>query len=260
MHVLPLQSGIIYGIVRSRRLKSSLGINLSPTDQKLCSFNCVYCHYGCTEILTDSVIRYEERFPTPKQVEDALRERLQTTTEIPLYITFSGNGEPSMHTEFVEIVDRVIQVKNDLVPEVKTAILSNSSTAHIPEIRDAILKLDTPIMKLDAGDVSTFRQVNRPARGVHYDKLTEALAGMAGITIQTCLFTGSVSNSEEPHIASWIAQIARIDPREVQVYTVDRPPADSGIQPVPPERLAGIVERATLATGIPVRLFGPRQV
>jgi len=260
MDVLPLQQNIVYGIVRSRRLKSSLGINLCPTDQKLCSFNCVYCHYGCTEILTNSAIRYEDRFPTPKQVEDALKERLQTMPEKPLYITFSGNGEPSMHPDFADIVDRVIQLRNELVPEVKTAILSNSSTAHIPEIREAILKLDMPIMKLDAGDVSMFRQVNRSAKGVHYDKLTEGLAAMKGITLQTCFFTGSVSNAEDPHISSWIAQISWIRPREVQIYTVDRPPADAGIQPVPQERLDAILDKAIRATGMAVRLYGPRQV
>ena len=103
MRVLPLQKGIIYGIVRSRRLKSSLGINLSPTDKKLCSFNCVYCHYGFTDILSIRGEEHRSVVPTPQMVEDALRERLTTMDETPLFITFSGNGEPAAHPDFPEM-------------------------------------------------------------------------------------------------------------------------------------------------------------
>jgi wyosine [tRNA(Phe)-imidazoG37] synthetase (radical SAM superfamily) len=259
MRVLALQSGIIYGIVRSRRLKSSLGINLSPTTQKLCSFNCVYCHYGFTDILRSTADSHLRLFPSPQAVEDALRTRLLSMEEKPLYITFSGNGEPAMHPEFPKIVDQVIQVRNELVPGVKTAILSNGSTAHIPEIQDAILRLDVPIMKLDAGDLATFRKVNRPAKGVEYDVMTEALVDMPGIILQTCLFTGSISNSDAAQIDSWITQIKRIRPREVQVYTIDRPPADSGLQPVAKERMGAIVKQANEKTGVPIKLFGPRK-
>ena len=258
MQVLPLQPGIIYGIVRSRRLKSSLGINLSPTSKKLCSFNCVYCHYGFTDILRSSAEGYQDLFPSAQDVEDALRHRLATMEERPLYITFSGNGEPAMHPDFPKIVDRVIRVRDELVPDVKTAILSNGSTAHIPEIREAILKLDVPIMKLDAGDVDTFRRVNRPARGIDYNVMIETFADMPGIILQTCLFTGSISNSERTQIQNWINQIGKIRPKEVQVYTVDRPPADSGLQRVPQNRMEEIVKEAMTGSGVPVRLFGPR--
>jgi wyosine [tRNA(Phe)-imidazoG37] synthetase (radical SAM superfamily) len=259
MRVLPLQSGIIYGIVRSRRLKSSLGINLSPTTQKLCSFNCAYCHYGFTDILRSTGEGYPNLFPGPQAVENALRHRLETMEELPLYITFSGNGEPAMHPDFPEIVDRVIRVRDELVPEVKTAILSNGSNAHIPEIREAILRLDVPIMKLDAGDFATFRKVNRPAKSVDFNVMTEAFANMPGIILQTCLFSGSISNSETEHVNSWIAQIEKIRPKEVQVYTVDRPPADSGLNTIPRERMEAIVTQANEETGVAVRLFGPRK-
>ena len=259
MRVLPLQKGIIYGIVRSRRLKSSLGINLSPTNKKLCSFNCVYCHYGFTDILSIRGEGHRAVVPTPQMVEDALRDQLATMDETPLYITFSGNGEPAAHPDFPEMVDRVIRVRDELVPEVNTAILSNGSTAHIPEIREAILRLDEPIMKLDAGDKETFLKTNRPAKGVDFQQIVDAYCNMPGITIQTCLFTGSISNSEDHQIDAWIKQVELIQPKEVQVYTVDRPPADSGLIPVPQERMHEIVDRATSQTNNPVVLYGPRQ-
>ncbi len=259
MRVYDLKTGIIYGLVRSRRLKSSMGINLSPTRFKLCSFNCQYCHYGFTKVVTDSSAGYEDHFPTPQDVESALTDALKSFPETPLYITFSGNGEPSMHPDFPEIVDRVNRIRDAQAPSVKTAILSNSTTAHVPEIRDTILKLDASIMKLDAGDPETFRKVNRPAKGVDFNRLTAALAIMPNIIIQTCLLSGSITNSDDPQIDVWIEQISRIRPKEVQVYTVDRPPADSGLVPVPIERMQAIVERATAETGIPVVLYGPRE-
>ena len=164
-----------------------------------------------------------------------------------------------MHPEFPEIVGRVIAVRDRMVPDVKTAILSNSTTAHIPEVREAILRLDFPIMKLDAGDVTTFMKVNRPAKGVDFEVMITSMADMPGITLQTCLFAGSMSNSEDEQIDSWIKQLKRIQPREVQVYTVDRPPADSGLVAVKPERLEAIVEKASNQSGVPVKLFGPRR-
>lgn len=259
MRVYDLKTGIIYGLVRSRRLRSSLGINLSPTQFKLCSFNCQYCHYGFSKVVTESCDGYEEHFPTPEDVEAALTHALKTFEETPLYITFSGNGEPSMHPDFPEIVDRVKRIRDAQAPSVKTAILSNSSTAHIPEVRDAILRLDVPIMKLDAGDPVTFRKVNRPAKGVDFERLVSALAAMPDITIQTCLLSGSISNSDDPQIDAWIEQISRIRPKEVQVYTVDRPPADSGLVPVPHDRMTEIVERANRESGISVVLYGFRR-
>ncbi len=259
MRVYDLKTGIIYGLVRSRRLKSSMGINLSPCDFKLCSFSCQYCHYGFTNVVSTLCSGYEEHFPTPNQVEDAVIDALDTFQETPLYITFSGNGEPSMHPDFPEIVDRVNRIRDAHAPSVKTAILSNSTTVHIPETREAILKLDAPIMKLDAGDPETFRKVNRPAKGVEFDRLVSALAAMQNIIIQTCLLSGSITNSDDPQIDSWIEQISQIRPKEVQVYTVDRPPADSGLIPVPKERMQAIVGRASSETGIPVTFFGPRE-
>jgi wyosine [tRNA(Phe)-imidazoG37] synthetase (radical SAM superfamily) len=259
MQVLPLQKGIIYGIVRSRRLKSSLGINLSPTEFKLCSFNCVYCHYGFTEVQRTTAEGYRDQFPAPQDVEEALWDALRTFTETPLYITFSGNGEPSMHPDFPDIVDRVINVRNKHNADIQTAILSNSTTAHIPEARQAILKLDLPIMKLDAGDRETFQQVNRPAKDIDLDTIIESLANMPDITLQSCLVQGSVSNSQNHQIDNWIDQIAHIHPREVQAYTLDRPPADSGLVPVPHRRMEHIVQLASERSGVPVTLFGPRQ-
>jgi wyosine [tRNA(Phe)-imidazoG37] synthetase (radical SAM superfamily) len=192
-------------------------------------------------------------------VERALKHALQTFQETPLYITFSGNGEPSMHPDFPDIVDRVNRIRTAEAPSVKTAILSNSSTAHIREVRDAILRLDVPIMKLDAGDPETFRKVNRPAEGVDFERLASALATMPNITIQTCLLSGSISNSDDPQIDAWIEQISRIRPKEVQVYTVDRPPADSGLVPVSQDRMTAIVDRANRESGVPVVLYGPRR-
>ena len=110
--VLGLQKGIIYGPVGSRRLGRSLGLNLSPTAYKVCSFNCVYCHYGWTKDLTSDLSTYTKDLPTPQAVEEALERTLATLDPPPQYITFSGNGEPTLHPDFEEIVDRVRAVRD----------------------------------------------------------------------------------------------------------------------------------------------------
>ena len=120
--VLGLQKGIIYGPVGSRRLGRSLGINLSPTAYKVCSFNCVYCHYGWTKDLTSDLKAYAEDLPNPKAVEDELRAALVRLEPPPQYITFSGNGEPTLHPAFEEIVARVAVVRDENAPDALVAL------------------------------------------------------------------------------------------------------------------------------------------
>ena len=149
--VLELQKGIIYGPVSSRRLGRSLGINLSPTARKVCSFNCVYCHYGWTKVLTSDLSAYIDDLPAPKAVEKALEETLRTLDPPPQYITFSGNGEPTLHPDFEEIVDRVRVVRDRTGTQADIAILSNSTGLANQSVLRGLASLDVRIMKLDAG-------------------------------------------------------------------------------------------------------------
>ena len=129
MTMLPFQAGIIYGPINSRRLGRSLGINLLPTSYKLCSFDCVFCHYGRTQVKT--LCPEESRLPGVKEILHAVRDALHMVRDTD-YLTFSGNGEATLHPRFPLIASGVRQLRDELRPDVKLTILSNASTVHLP--------------------------------------------------------------------------------------------------------------------------------
>ncbi|UCE17444.1 MAG: radical SAM protein [Gemmatimonadota bacterium] len=256
--VYSLQTSCVYGPVNSRRLGSSLGINLLPSDVKLCSFDCVYCHYGVTEVKTvdqaDSVVH----FPSLTDVTDELRQALKSFSdrhERPEYITFSGNGEPTLHPQFSGIVDEVKALRDQYVPDVPVAVLSNSTTVHLPSVREALMKLDRRIMKLDAGDAETFQAVNRPAPSLDLEEIIEGLCHLKDLSIQSAFMRGGVENIGRRERESWIQALERIKPNDVQMYTIDRPSADGRIERVERSILEEIAQEVADRTGVKVRVY-----
>ncbi|MGC9357838.1 MAG: radical SAM protein, partial [Anaerolineae bacterium] len=146
MHALPLESGVIYGPVRSRRLGISLGINVLPLRRKVCSFDCVYCHYGPTVVPTLSPD--ESEFPGVPEIVAAVERALRRTPHVDS-LTFSGNGEPTLHPYFRDVVLGVRRLRDRLNPQARISLFSNATMAHLPQIREALAHLDAPIMKLD---------------------------------------------------------------------------------------------------------------
>jgi len=256
MPVLQLQAGIIYGPINSRRLGRSLGINLLPYDYKLCSFDCVYCHYGRTDVKTLSP--EENRFPSVEQVLDAVEEALRTYPDVD-YITFSGNGEPTLHPHFPAIASAVCHLRDELRPDVKLAILSNSTTVHLAHIREALILFDAPIMKLDAGDPTTLARINHPASAVELEHIIEGLEKIPGLIIQSVLIDGKVTNVKGEPFEAWLSALSEIRPAQVQIYSTDRPVPEAGVERVPPsalQRIAGEVKKRTGLQANPFSLEG----
>ncbi len=254
MRNLPLQRGIIYGPVSSRRLGRSLGINLSPTGHKVCSFNCIYCHYGWTGTLTDDLSKHVSELPEPELVEAELLEALQRLDPPPQYITFSGNGEPSLHPDFPKIVDLVLGVRNNLGLNARVAILSNSTGAKNEAVRKALAKLDVRIMKLDAGDPAVFERINRPAPGVVLDAIIEGLTLLDDVTLQSVFVDGALSNTGLEDVDAWPEKVALIHPATVQIYSLENAPAMPTLTGVPIERLEAIADRVR-SLGIDAQVF-----
>ena len=176
--VYALQTSCVYGPINSRRLGRSLGVNLLPSDVKLCTFDCVYCHYGRTDVKAVDPTEANITFPALFRVVDELEHVLQgfkANNDAPDYITFSGNGEPTLHPSFDQIVDRVKVLRDQSVPNVPVAILSNSTTVHLPHVRQTLMKLDRRIMKLDAGSEEVFVAVNRPHASVSLSEIIDGL-------------------------------------------------------------------------------------
>jgi len=254
LQILKLKKTIIYGPVNSRRLRKSLGINLSPIKYKVCSFNCVYCHYGWTKYLTSDLSDFEDELPRPGAVKKALEYFLEKNLKLD-YITFSGDGEPTLHPDFEEIVDLVIEAKDSLSPRTKIAVLSNSSTLHKKKVRDALKKVDLSVLKLDCGNEEAFKKVNRPCCSVSFDQIIEDLKNVKDVVIQTMLVDGKNGNLKQKDTDDWIEKIGTIKPRSVQLYSLENPPADESVGGVEKNKLEEIAKKTEKKTGVEVKVY-----
>ncbi len=247
--IIDLQNGAVYGPVSSRRLGRSLGINLSPWTYKLCSYNCAYCQYGWT---SHDRIRDEDFIPAA-QIVSVAQEKIQALKEkeIPLdCFTLAGNGEPTLHPGFCSIVRGVLDLRNRFYPNAGVGILSNSSTVHRADIREALSLLDSRYMKLDAGTSRMFQRLNHPLGAVDWDQMVEGLRLLKKVTLQSLFVQGSVDNTAPEALDFWMNAVKRIAPIAVHIYTVQRGTADPGIIKVSRERLEEIACLLQSRTGI----------
>jgi wyosine [tRNA(Phe)-imidazoG37] synthetase (radical SAM superfamily) len=249
----------IFGPVHSRRLGISLGVNLMPSDGKICSFDCLYCEAGYNAQGAGKM-----GLPTVEQVDHDLRATLLTmheNGEHPDVITFSGNGEPTLHPEFDKVVDVVIAARNELCPEAKISVLTNSTRIFDEKVAKALTRVDNNILKLDSAIEETMRLIDRP-NDPHFtvERVIEALCRFEGTgIIQTMLLRGrhtgvEVDNTTAREIEALIAAYKRISPREVMLYSIDRSTPEEELQAVSHEELRAIANRLT-AAGIPVASF-----
>jgi len=252
--LLPLQKGVLYGPVDSRRYGKSLGINLLPPHYKLCSFDCVYCHYGSTKICTMDAGKYERDLPNFEKVTGELEKTLQSPIEFDL-ITFSGNGEPTLYPRFAEMVDAVVELRDKYRPKTKVALLSNSTGLMREEVRNAIRKLDLPILKLDAGSDAAFQAVNQPDDSVHFDFIVKHLSAIKPVFIQTVLIGGSPTNTSLRDLRLYFELLSRIQPEEVHLYSIDRPVPNKQISLMNPEKLEELAFRIKHELNIEARPF-----
>ena len=163
-------------------------------------------------------------------------------------ITVAGHGEPTLHPEFEEVVDRLRAVRDRVAPGIRTAILSNSTTAGWPDVQRALGRLDERYMKLDAGDAITYARINGP--GPSIGSIVDGLAELGGVAIQSMFVTdgaGRVDNTTGPAVAEWLQAIERVKPTHVHIYTIDRQPAAEYLQAAPRRRLREIAEQVRVA-------------
>ncbi|UCE42004.1 MAG: radical SAM protein [Candidatus Aminicenantes bacterium] len=251
--LLEPKAGIIYGPVRSRRLGRSLGINILPAKTKACPFDCVYCQYGWTACYT-STIPPDIPLPDGNAVKQALEKTLIGMKEPPAYITFSGNGEPTLHPDFDGMVDVVNAIRNRFTPSAKTAILSNSALVTEKSLRRSLMKLDRRIMKLDCGSPEVFRRYNQPYSGIDLEKVTQGLAELEDVIIQALFSAGETGNLDMSNIESWIERLKRINPKAVQLYTLDRDFPDKKLKPATKKGLFRI-KKSVKKIGLSAEIF-----
>ncbi len=260
-----LFNSIIVGPIFSRRLGSSLGINVLPEYGKICSFDCIYCELGWNKDRTG-----DRKIPDVRQVGEALEKRL---TELAAAgekidsITFSGNGEPTMNPHFAEIVDVTIELRNRLYPKAKISVLSNSSMLWKEDVRNALMKIDSPILKIDSAISDYLNAINRPAPSYSLEKTIGELKKFKGnFILQTMFLKGVAQNpqtgekiavdcTDEEHCRKRIELVRELKPREIMMYSLDRDTPAEGLGEVTPHEME-LIAQPLVKEGFTVMIRG----
>lgn len=251
--------GPVFGPVKSRRLGKSLGVNLLPVDGKLCSFDCVYCECGL-----NAAHRPRLSMPTREEVREALEKRLaamRDADDLPDAITYAGNGEPTSHPQFLDIVRDTRALRDAYCPQAKICLLTNATHLNREDVFEAVKLIDRPCLKLDAVDAVYVRFVNRPNTPHDVNDVIERMKAFQGrCIIQTMFMQGefegqSVDNTTDDFVNPWLEAIVQIKPEGVDVYTIARDTPVAGLKKAPDEKLAEIASRVQ-ALGISAHWFG----
>jgi wyosine [tRNA(Phe)-imidazoG37] synthetase (radical SAM superfamily) len=239
---------------------NSLGVNLLPYDGKLCSFDCIYCECGFNKDF-----RTKTKLPTRENVRAAMANRLQSIQKESVrldVITFAGNGEPTMHPEFSEIIDDTILLRNQLAPETKISVLTNGMNVAKEPVFNALQKTENPILKLDSAFNETVRLIDQPnAPDYSVAKQVELYKRFNGnFILQTMFLRGEfngkiVNNLTEKEVSAWLEIVKTLHPREVMIYTIDRETAAQHLEKAPVDKLQEIAERVE-ALGIKTIVAG----
>ena len=238
-----LWNEIVFGPIISRRVGRSLGVNLLPTEAKVCTFDCVYCECGGLKRGAKA-----HPLPTLEQVCSAIEGRFAAIAAEGQgvdSISFTGNGEPTLHPHFPDIVDDVRRLRDQLCPEARISVLSNSTQVHRPEVRQALMRTDNPIMKLDTVCPEYIRLVDRPQGHYDVEAIITHLAEMSPKVIIQTMFMGGegVDDTADKYVGPWLEAVKRIAPRQVMIYTIDRETPVQGLLKATPERLNQIARQ-----------------
>ena len=237
-----LFDSIVYGPIRSRRLGVSLGMNLMPTTAKLCTFDCVYCECGWNQPVSHPVL------PTREQVREALASRLIALSPNQLdVITFSGNGEPTLHPEFLGIIEDTCALRDRYCPKAKISVLSNSTQLGRADVVKALRMCDNRILKLDSAIDETMRLIDKPVNeNLTVEQVAEWLSLFEGdFTLQTCFLRGEyegqvIDNTTPEELSAWYTMIERLRPKQVMIYVIDRATPLQTLSKVPAAEMEAI--------------------
>lgn len=237
-----LHKSPIFGPVKSRRLGLSLGINLMPGDGKICTFDCIYCECGFNKERIPTLPR-----PAREEIKVALGNKLREMAEdgtLPDVLTFSGNGEPTGHPHFAGIIDDTIELRDKYCPNARVSVLSNATFIGKTDVREALMKVDNNILKLDTVCMEYIKLVDRPLQR-HYD-IREVIENMkkfnGHIIIQTMFMSGllngtDIDNTSGKYVETWLNAIKEICPQQVMIYTIDRDTPAVGLKKAEPKVL-----------------------
>ena len=236
-----LFDSIVYGPIRSRRLGVSLGVNLMPTTAKLCTFDCVYCECGWNQPILHPTL------PTRDEVREALRTQLSAHQSQLDVITFSGNGEPTLHPDFLGIIEDTCALRDEYCPKAKVSVLSNSTQLGRKDVVEALRLCDNRILKLDSAIDTTMRLVDKPVNAqLTVGQVVEWLKVFDGdFTVQTCFLRGVyeghvIDNTTDEELKAWYDIVDTLRPKQVMIYVIDRETPLKTLEKIPANKMEAI--------------------
>lgn len=246
---------IVFGPISSRRLGSSLGVNLLPSKGKLCNFDCVYCECGWNKDGRD-----DKMFPKLSDIEAALEQKLSKAAEEGVRIdsvTFSGNGEPTMHPDFAKVIDITLRLRDRYFPDAKVSVLSNATMIGREDVMKALLRVDNPILKIDAASDELIGKINKPVGAYRLSDVVENLRKFEGnFVLQTMFLRSPEFDTAAPEaLKGWIEIVRELKPAEVMVYTIDRETPDKSLGKYTVEEMREFV-RPLLEEGYNIQIRG----
>ena len=231
---------IAYGPIHSRRLGTSLGMELMPLAHKLCTFNCVYCECGWNTPVN------HPQLPTRAEVKAALEARLKEGLDLDV-ITFSGNGEPTLHPDFLGIIEDTCALRDQYCPKAKVSVLSNSTQLGKADVVQALRLCDNRILKLDAASDEMMRRIDLPVNErLTVKQIIEWLAQFDGdFTLQTCFLRGEhagqrIDNTTPEELEAWYKAVETLHPKQIMIYVIDRKTPEENLTKIPREEMETI--------------------
>ena len=235
---------IVYGPIHSRRLGTSLGLEIMPLEHKLCTFDCVYCECGWNEKVSHPIL------PTCEEVRLALEAKLQDLQRdgvSPDVITFSGNGEPTLHPDFLYIMQNTCALRDRYCPSAKVSVLSNSTQLGRPDVVEALRLCDHKILKLDAATDEMMRRIDQPVnRNLTISQLIEWLVQFKGeFILQTCFLRGEhngqiIDNTTSKELEAWYHAVEQLHPKQIMIYVIDRKTPEEKLEKISREEMERI--------------------
>ena len=255
---LPYRDGVVYGPIQSRRVGSSLGINLCPSDVRVCSFDCAYCQFPKRSPVLKWAKSGRSLLRVPKLL-DVIRKGILDRIDHQVQfdsITLSGNGDPSIHPDLLAVCRFLRNFVEQTGCQAKTTIFTDAAIYDNPAFIEALKLIDRRFIKLDAADEETFIAINRPARNIDLGDLAKAIGQVDGVTIQSMLVSGLVDNRMSLLTPNFAELVNLAGATEIQLCTIDKRPAYEGVLPLTEDELISFAnDLREIVEPIPVAVY-----
>lgn len=208
-------------------------LELNPLGEtKICGFDCLYCNLGPSVVKIGDLKKIyggdSSLIPTPEALAQEFRialngYKVNTGDTDPSVLIISGNGEPTLHPHFEELIKELLNARNEmLAQDFKIFCFTNGENLGDRKVISALSLLDQVYLKLDCGTEADFKSLNRPRTRTTLEKILFEARGLSNLSIQTTVLGGPYALTPGHHLEEWLELVALLKPKEV-VLTLAKP-------------------------------------